>query len=209
MEIEMEMEEKKNYYDVYLLFSIINPYRVYIGFTNDLDRRLREHKIFKDCNSKVLFDEYLENTIEIYSIYTTPVPITRKEIKNIESEYIKSYVIDEEFEVLNILNRNGVYNATEYQKQRYINNKEEKTKYRQRNVEKIKEYEKQRYINNKESIRERKIQRYNENRESILKIKKEYRQQNVEKIKEYEKQRNNNKKMYLDWLKELINLTEC
>ena len=208
--MEMEMKEEKNYYDVYLLFSIINPYRVYIGFTNNLDRRLRDHnQRLKDCNSKVLFDEYPENTIEIYSIYTTPVPITRKEIKNIESEYIKSYVIDEEFEVLNILNRNGVYNPREYQKQRYINKKEEKRKYRQQNIEKIKEYEKQRYIKNKQSIRERKIQRYNENRESILKRKKEYRQRNVEKIKEYEKQRNNNKKMYLDWLKELINLTEC
>ena len=98
-------------YYIYKLYSTLNPNEMYIGFTNNLEKRLESHLESNDTNSKKLLKKYTKDTIVIEPIYSTKTPVSRLEIELLESEYINSYCNCSEYTILNKLKRNGVYNV--------------------------------------------------------------------------------------------------
>lgn len=183
---------------MFFLYKIFyNSLLLYVGSTNNIQRRKREHK--KSLNNgfdRPLYNYLRNNNIKfeqlIFEIIETDID-NKCDLLLAEGAMIK--------ELLPVCNERieGRTNK-EWRNDNIEKIKENKRQYREKNIEKIKEYKKQYYEQNIEKIkekskiyRENNSEKYKEYRENNLEKERErcrkksliYRQNNLEKIKQY------------------------
>ena len=146
---------------IYKLFSHDNDL-IYIGSTTQqLSKRLADHKNKSKTCSKILFENSNDVKIELLENCECD---NVEQLHRLEGEYIRR---------LDCVNKRI---AGRTRKEYYDENKEQMKEYRENNKEKIKEQKKEYYENNKEQIKEY----YEKSKEK----RKEYLEKNKEQIKE-------------------------
>ena len=185
-----------------------NDDRFYFGSTDDIDKRMFEHKKVKlfGRKSKDWFKEIGWENINCLIIKEFD-DISRKELRKVEdAEIIKYLHIDP-----NCLNMNKAFTTKEERKEQikkyreknrieikkrkkeyYENNQNEIKKYLEDNKDKIKERNKKYIENNKDKIKERNKKYIENNKDKIKERNKNYRENN--KIEKYRENNNEDNK---------------
>ena len=185
---------------IYSIFNQAEPNTIYIGSTNNIGRRMRQHKYrFKigklECSSKIIFNSSNDNEfkdIKFNIINEVYIINNDKKVKfEIERQMIELY-------------KNMGYNLVNklrpvISKQELIKlQKECIKKYNENNKNKISQYYKKRYENNKNKIKEQNKKYYENNKNK----KKEYYENNKNKILQQQREQ---KKKWREANKEQIN----
>ena len=165
----------------------------YIGSTNNLNKRLRQHKY--DCYDKnrcgmKVYKYITENNIkiELEELYYYPNECSNKIQRLVEQFYINKYN--------SINNGLNTFNAFISRKQRLEENRKYLKLYRMSNKQKIKQY----YQTNKNKRKEY----LKKNKQKIKQYNKEYYQTNKQYSKEYYQTNKNKRKEYVKKNKQKI-----
>jgi arginine utilization protein RocB len=114
---------------------------IYIGSTiQPLYARLSQHKIVRECSSKILFEKYNDVRIELIEC----VPCDNKEqLNKKEGEYIRTFDCVNRYiagRTAKQYNEDNKEKRKEQRKEYHEDNKEKRKEYRDNNKEKKKEY---------------------------------------------------------------------
>ena len=207
------MEEYYKIGIIYQIYNINDPKIHYIGSSfNDISIRWQDHvsdynKYLKDDRKPAstiypYFKEFDIKNFEIRELSEYKVTCNAH-LKMYEQLYINKYKPVNRINPFNIL---ANVDRKNYQKQHYINHKEEKSEYGKQRYINNKEYFDNYVENNRERIKEYKAQHYQKNKEKIAEQQKTYRENNKEKVKERKKEHyNNNKEQILKQKSEYYN----
>jgi hypothetical protein len=178
MEKQSKAVNKYENGSIYMLYcqygDIIDRY--YGSTTQELHKRLYEHKHMLDCSSKILFQKYSEDDIIIELVEPYPCQ-SRVELRAREGHYIRNNICVNK----NIAGRS--HNEWKKDNIEYI--KAKKAKYRAEQPEKVKASQSKYYKNNSEDIKA-KVSKYKaENPEMVKAQAKKYQTKHKAELKEY------------------------